>query len=77
MNIKLELIQNHITYIVKNALEEADFDASEIADTTAISALSEIKAVVSNENLCDFDAMENIVNIFEKYNIDFGGRHDF
>ena len=45
MNIKLELIQSYIINLVKTVLEDTDFEASEIADTTAISALSEIKAI--------------------------------
>ncbi len=45
MDIKIELIQNFVTDLIKTVLEDTNFQASEIADTTAISALSEIKAI--------------------------------
>ncbi len=74
MNIKLELLENEI---IRNRLENIDIDINQIAQTTAISALSEIQRVVQNDKLSDFDAMEEIVLIFEKYNMDCGVRHDF
>ena len=77
MNIKLELIQSYIIDLVKTVLEDTNFQASEIADTTAISALSEIKSIISDENLSDFDAVEEIVCVLESYGIDVGSRHDF
>lgn len=77
MNIKLELLRNYISDFVNNKIEDLEIDASKIADTTAIEILSEIQKVMQNENLSDFDAMEQIVCIFEKYNIDAGFRHDF
>jgi len=75
MNIKLELIQNHINDIIKIIME--DTEISKIADTTAITILDEIKSVICNEELSDFDAVEEIVQIFEDNNIDCGCRHDF
>ena len=39
--------------------------------------LYEIQNVIKNEDYSDFEAIEQIVCIFEKYNIDFGVRHDF
>ena len=77
MDIKIELIQNFVTDLIKTVLEDTNFQASEIADTTAISALSEIKAIISDENLSDFDAVEEIVCVLESYGIDVGSRHDF
>ena len=43
----------------------------------AIKALSEIKSIINNKEKEDFEAVEKIVCVFEKYNIDRGGRHDF
>ena len=77
MNTKLELIQNHISDFVKEILSETDFDIIKIADTTAIIALDEIKNVICNDELSDFDAVEEIVCILEKNNVDCGSRHDF
>ena len=77
MKVKLELLRNYITDIINSKIEDFEIDASKIADTTAIQALNEIQKVIKDENYSDFDAIEEIVCIFEKYNIDEGFRHDF
>lgn len=77
MNIKLELLKKHIADYVVNNLEIFEIDASEVADTVAIAMLSEIQNVLRNENYSDFEAVEEIVCIFEKYKIDCGSCHDF
>lgn len=77
MNIKLELLKNEIVDFIKYKMEELVLDASKIADTTAILMLAEIQDVIKDDANSDFDAVEKIVCIFEKYNIDFGFRHDF
>lgn len=86
MKLKYELLANAAAeevckkikmFVELDGLEELDIDVNEIADTTAINALSEIYDVVHNDALSDFDAMEEIVRIFEKYKIDAGARHDF
>ena len=77
MNIELDLLRNHISDLVNDHIGDFEIDASEIADTVAIQALSEIQKVVENDNYSDFEAMEQIVCIFEKYKFDSGSRHDF
>lgn len=77
MNIKLELLQNHINDIIKIIMEDITPDISKIADTAAIIILDEIKNVICNDELSDFDAIEEIICILEKNNIACGGRHDF
>ena len=77
MNIKLELLKDSIHDIIDSRLADIVINADEIADTTAIKALSEIQEIISKDDYSDFDAMERIVCIFEKYRFDFGGRHDF
>ena len=77
MNIKVELLKDYISDFIKYQVKDFEIDASLIADTTAIKILSEIQKVIKNEEYSDFDAIEEIVCIFEKYNIDFGSRHDF
>ena len=77
MNIKVELLRNYISDFINNKIEEFEIDASQIADSTAIQMLSEIQKVIKDEIYSDSDAMEEIVCIFEKYNIDTGFRHDF
>lgn len=77
MNIKVELLRNYISDLINNKIEGFEIDASQIADSKAIQMLSEIQRVIKDENYFDSDAMEEIVCIFEKYNIDSGFRHDF
>ncbi len=77
MNIKLELLKRNITDFIDSRLEDFKIDAGEIADSVAINVLSEIQNIIRNENYSDFDAIEEIVCVFEKYKIDFGVRHDF
>lgn len=77
MNIKLELLREYINDYVRFKLEDFEIDASQIADTTAIKALAEIQEVIKDESYSDFDAIEEIVCIFEKYKITAGFRHDF
>lgn len=76
MNIKLELLQNHICDMIINIFE-SNLDANQIADTKAISILNNIKKVILDDSLSDFDVVEQIVCILEENNIDCGGRHDF
>ena len=75
MNIKLELLQNEVLDVISQKLME--IDADKIADTTAIKALSEIKDIICDYTKPDFDAVEEIVCVLEKYSIYTGGRHDF
>ena len=77
MHLKLELLQNAIFDAISEKLSYMEIDADEIADTTAIKALSEIKEIINDDTKSDFDVVEEIVCVFEKYNIDIGGRHDF
>jgi len=77
VNIKLELLQNHINDIIRIIIENVEPDVSKIADTTAITLLDQIKNIICNEKLSDFDAIEEIVCILEKNSIYCGDRHDF
>ena len=76
MNIKLELLKSYIKDYINNNLQDFEIDASEIADSKAINILAEIQYIMRNENYSDFDVVEKIVCIFEKYSIDAGFRHD-
>lgn len=77
MHIKLELLKAEVSEYVARHMDRLDIDADKIADTVAISALSEIQEVIQNDDISDFDAVEEIVCIFEKYKINAGPRHDF
>ena len=77
MNIKLELLRKYVSDFVKYKIEDFEIDASQIADSTAIAILAEIQKIIQDESYSDFDAVEEIVCIFEKYGIDASARHDF
>ena len=75
MNIKLELLKDSIHDIIDKRLADYVINADEIADTTAIKALSEIQNILASD-LDDFEIVEQIVCIFERYNLNAGGCHD-
>ncbi len=77
VNLKLELLGNKIGEIIRDHLNNIDIDINDIAQSTAISVLSEIQECMQNNELSDFDKIETIVLIFEKYHIDYGTCHDF
>ena len=74
MNIKLELLKSYISDFINSNLEDFEMDASQITDTTAIQMLTEIQSIIRNEN---FDAIEEIICVFEKNKVNFGFRHNF
>lgn len=78
MNIKLELLKTYISDVINDRLTDfIEIDADKISDSVAINILSEIQKIIANEDYSDFEVVEEIVLIFEKYKIDFGSRHDF
>lgn len=77
MNIKLEILSNCLTDAILYAIRDMEFN-DDMVDSTAVCILEEIKQIIQNDNIEDnFDVVEEIVCVFEKYNIYAGGRHDF
>lgn len=77
MNIKIELLKIYISYFINRQIGDFEIDAERIADSKAITMLGEIQKIIQNHEYSDFDAIEEIVKVFEKNKIDFGARHDF
>ena len=77
MKIKTELLKKYISDSINNQIIDLEINADEIADTVAIKILSEIQDIIKNDYYSDFEIVERIVYIFEKYKIDFGNCHDF
>ena len=77
MKIKTELLKRYIADYINHQIEDFEINADKIADTTAIKVLAEIQEIIKNQEYSDFEAIEEIVCIFEKYKIDAGCRHDF
>ncbi len=83
MSIKVELLKNELCDLIFEKIGEISIDANKIIDTKATMMLEEIQSVLigkgtdfNNENL-DFEIVEEIVCIFEKYGVDAGVCHDF
>ncbi|MBQ4150499.1 MAG: hypothetical protein IJC81_01685 [Clostridia bacterium] len=77
MDIRLELLREHIAEFISLRIEDFSIDASAIANTAAISVLSQIQCILKNNDFNDFEAIEEIVQIFESNGLSCGGRHDF
>ena len=77
MKIKTELLKAYISYIINERIEDFEIDANEIADSVAIKMLAEIQEIIKNDDYSDFEMVEEIVCVFEKYKIDFGNCHNF
>ncbi len=77
MKIKTELIKSYIAEITCRGITDFDINADKIADTTAIKVLGEIQQVLQNTELDDFEKIEEIVLVFERFNLDAGACHDF
>lgn len=73
----MEVLKGYITDFINNQLEDFEIDADKIADSVAINMLTEIQKIIKSESYSDFEAIEKIVCVFEKYGIDYGSRHDF
>ncbi len=77
MNTENELIQKIVLEHLENYFSFYNFNIQEIAKIKSIKIINAIKEVLSNDDLSDFDAIEEIICIFEKHGIDTGNRHDF
>ena len=77
MDIKIELLKQHILNAVIDNIKNLDINADTISDTTAVKILAEIQKYIVNDNISDFEVVEQIILLFEPFNIDCGNRHDF
>lgn len=77
MKIKAELLKTYISDFINSRIEDFEIDADDIANTVAIKILAEIQEIIKNDSYSDFERIEEIVCVFEKYKIDFGNGHDF
>lgn len=78
MDIKLELFAGAVADAINSMIRYIHIETNDTINSVAMAALNEIKYVLANQDIeDDFDVVEEIVCIFEKYNISAGGRHDF
>ena len=77
MEIKTELLKGYVADFICSRIEDFEIDESKIAEKRAIKILGEIQKIIKNEEFSDFDMVEEIINIFQKYKLDFGSAYDF
>ena len=78
MDIKLEIFAGAVAEAINSAKQYIHIDTDDVIHSVALTALGEIAQVVQNLEIeDDFYVVEEIVRIFEKYNLNAGGRHDF
>ena len=77
LDFREQLLVSHITQFVKDSIDTMNIDINEVVYSTALAALYEIQKVLKNVDTDDFEKIEQIVCIFEEYNIDAGVCHDF
>ena len=78
MNVKLELFALAISEAINSHIKHLNINTDEIINSIAVEALNEIALVIQNPEIeNDFDVVDEIIHILDKYNIDTGFRHDF
>lgn len=77
MDIRVELLKEEIAQMIKDKVCDLDIDANEIIHSQSSKILEEIVGIVRDTDLTDFMAMDRIVEVLIRYDIDTGVRHDF
>ena len=77
MSVSIDLFTDSLADFIKEELTFKKFNAKKAVNTKAVRILQEIQDVLANDSMSDFDVVEEIVCIFEKYHISAEGRHDF
>ncbi len=77
MKIKTELVKGYIADAICQQLTDFEIDESKVADSRAIIILDAVREILCREGLSDFEIVDEIVMLFNRYNIDCGNCHDF
>ena len=75
-DLYFELACKELGKYVLQHINTCNFPFAEIVKDKAYQALDEIRTVIQDEEADDYQVVEAIVVIFEKYGIDAGYRHD-
>ena len=82
-SIARELLAHVLSEDILRYMDGLDIQPQEIVETTAIKALSEIQDVLktydpqNTDEAQDFMMIEQILHIFDRYNLHTGDCHDF
>ncbi|MBQ4110148.1 MAG: hypothetical protein IJC74_04625 [Clostridia bacterium] len=77
MNINTELLKKYVADLITNQITIPEFEAFDIIESSAAKILSEIQEIIKTIEYDDFQAVEEIICLLERNNLDCGGRHDF
>ena len=78
VDIKLEIFAKVVSDAINSAIRDIHMETDDAINSMTLTVLHEIVRVVQNTEIKDdFDVVEKIVCILEKYNINAGDRHDF
>ena len=72
-----DLLKYIIRQEVERTISETENNAADKVESLSIKILEEIVEILKNHELSDFDIVENIVCIMDKYEIDCGVCHEF
>lgn len=77
MDLVLELASEPVLQKIAEKVVDIKVDVNEVVQTTALTVLNEIKKIIGDESKDEFEKIENIVRVFENYNIDTNGCCDY
>ena len=78
MDIKLELLSWAISDAIQSVIKYIHIETNDAMNTLALVVLQEIQLILKNQDIeDDFDVVEEIVRVFEKYHLSTGFMHDF
>ncbi len=77
MNLHKELYCHQLGYYMYLYCKEIKDSINDKLEGTALKALDEIRTVIRNTAMSDFEIVDEIVTILNKYGISTGGQHDF
>jgi len=70
----LKLLEKETVCVTLSMFEEK---LGQLFANTCVIALNEIRNVIINDDLSDFQCVEQIIQIFERLGSDGGNRHDY
>ncbi len=76
-DINESLLYRDVGKIILHSIKSLDINYEQIAKINSVVIINEIQKIVTNTMLDDFEKIEEIINILEKYGIDAGSCHDF
>ncbi|MBE7023637.1 MAG: hypothetical protein IJ285_05660 [Clostridia bacterium] len=77
MKIKTELIKGYVADAICNQLTDFEIDENAVADSRATLILDAVREILCQDELTDFEMIDEIVSLFGRCNIDCGSCHDF